>query len=102
MNEPTPAQAARSEAARQLVILAFAMVTLAIMLIVMRPDALKTLRMRSLAISGKVLGFASRQAGQVFMTVELMTGTQEYTIPYQLSLLRDQASLMYRKSTDAG
>lgn len=98
---PSPAQAAKSEAAKQAVILVFGIATLLIAMALMHPDSLRTLRMRTAAKSGRVLARLSREAGRVSMRTELRTGRQEYTIPYHLSMLRDRMASAYRRSSGA-
>lgn len=99
---PTPAQVAKSEAAKQVVILAAAVLTMCAVTVMTQPDSLRTLRMRSAAASSQLLASASRAAGRLFMRIELLTGAQHYQVPYRLSLLRDTARQMYKRDSDGG
>jgi hypothetical protein len=98
----TAADAARKEAAKQAVILVFMVATVLVVMAIHSPDSLRTLRMRSAAASNRLLACLSSGAGRICMKIELMTGVQEYEVPYRLSLLRDMASLMYRRDSDGG
>ena len=93
----TPGQAARTEAAKQLVMLVFAVITIVIITAATDRDSLKRWQMRLAAVSRRLLTSLARKAGRTSMRIELTTGTQEYSIPYQLSLMRDKAKGWYDK-----
>lgn len=99
---PSPAEAAKSEAAKQAVILVFMVATVLVVMAIHSPDSLRTLRMRSAAASSKLLAGAARGAGRVCMKIELSAGWEDYQIPYLLSLARDSARLMYKRDSDGG
>jgi hypothetical protein len=92
-----PMLAAKSEAAKQAVILLFAIITMVVVMAATKPDFLRTLRMRLAAASGRLLAFSSRRAGHISMGIELETGHRRYRIPYQLSLLRDKMQDRYER-----
>ena len=103
MSEPvTPADAAKSEAAKQAVILVAAVLTMCAVTVITQPDSLRTLRMRSAEASRKLLAALARAAGRQSMSLELETGWRQYGLPYRLSLLRDMASRKYRSDSDGG
>lgn len=97
-----PIEAAKSEAAKQAVILLFAVVTMVSVMVITQPDSFRTLKMRLAAGSSRLLSFLSRRAGHTSMGIELATGQQQYTLPYALSRLRDMTILMYNKETEGG
>jgi hypothetical protein len=98
--ETTPAQAAKSEAAKQLVILLFAILTMISVMAITQPDFLRTLRMRVAAVSSRLLSSAARRAGLTSMEIELRTGLQKYELPFHLSRLRDTATRIYNEESD--
>ena len=90
-----PSQVARAEAARQAVILVFAVLTLLLFMWLSRPDSLKVARMRVAAASSRALSSLSRRAGLTSMGIELTSGTEWYQIPLWLSMMRDKAQSAY-------
>lgn len=98
--EPGPGQAAKAEAARQLVILLFAVLTLLAMMALHNPDALRMARMRLAEGSRRLLTWLARRAGHTSMAIELGTGTQQYHLPYLLSQMRDKAQAAYDKARE--
>ena len=92
-----PSQVARAEAAKQAVILVFAVLTLLVMLWLSKPDALRTARLRVVAASSRALSSLSRRAGHTSMGIELTSGTEWYQIPLWLSRARDTATRMYER-----
>ena len=98
--DTTPAEAAKSEAAKQAVIMLFAILTMAFVMAITQPDFLRTLRMRVAAASSRLLSWAARRAGHTSMGIELQTGTQQYSVPYSLSRFRDMASRKYKEESD--
>ena len=95
-----PSQVARQEAAKQAVILVFAVLTLLVMLWLSKPDALRTARLRVVAASSRALSSLSRRAGRTSMGIELTSGTEWYQIPLWLSRARDMATRMYERDTE--
>ena len=95
-----PSQVARQEAAKQAVILLFAVVTVLVMLWLSKPDALRTVRMRVAAASSRVLSSLSRRAGHTSMGIELAAGTEQYHLPYLLSRMRDKAQAAYDRARE--
>ena len=95
-----PSQVAKQEAAKQAVILVFAVVTVLMMLWLSKPDALRSARLRVAAASSRVLSSLSRRAGHTSMGIELTSGTEWYQIPLRLSRLRDGATRMYERETE--
>lgn len=93
----TPAEAAKSEAAKQAVILLFMMAGMIAVMAVQDPDFLRTLRMRLAAASSRLLDVLAHHTGHSSMGVELATGKQSYNLPYRLSLLRDKCRRFYYK-----
>jgi hypothetical protein len=98
--EPSPGQAAKAEAARQLVILLFAVVTVLVVMAFHQPDLLRTLRMRVAAESRRHLTWLARRAGHTSMGMELRTGSEQYALPMWLSRLRDKAGDVYDRERD--
>ena len=98
--ELNPGQAARAEAARQVVILVFAVITLLAVLALSKPDLARTLRMRAAAGSRRHLTWLARRAGHSSMRTELETGRQQYQIPMILSLMRDKAAAFYDRERE--
>ena len=96
----TPVEAAKSEAAKQAVIMLFAILTMAFVMAITQPDFLRTLRMRVAAASSRLLSSAARRAGHTSMGIELTTGRQTYELPFHLSRLRDMASRKYKEESD--
>jgi hypothetical protein len=96
----TPAQIARAEAAKQAVILAFAVITLLVIMALHEPDFLRTQRMRAAAASRRLLTSLARRAGHTSMGIELQTGSEQYSLPLFLSRLRDKASELYDRDRD--
>ena len=95
-----PSQVARQEAAKQAVILVFAVLTLLVMLWLSKPDRLKAARLRAAAVSSRVLSSLSRRAGHTSMGIELTSGTEWYQVPLWLSRARDLATRMYERDTE--
>ena len=93
-----PSQVAKQEAAKQAVILVFAVVTVLMMLWLSKPDALRSARLRVAAASSRVLSSLSRRAGHTSMGIELAAGTEQYHLPYLLSTMRDKAQAAYDKA----
>lgn len=91
----TPAEAAKAEAAKQAVILAFTVIAVLVVMAVQDPDFLRTQRMRLAAASRRLLTSLARQAGHTSMGIELQTGSEQYHLPLLLSRLRDRASKAY-------
>lgn len=98
--EPSPGQAAKAEAARQAVILLFAVVTILLVMAMHDPDLLRTLRMRVAAESRRHLTWLARRAGHISMGTELRTGSEQYSLPMWLSRLRDKAGEAYDRERD--
>ena len=90
-----PSQVAKAEAAKQAVVLVFAVLTLLLFMWLSRPDSLRTARMRVAAASNRVLSSMSRRAGLTSMGIELAAGTEQYHLPYLLSTMRDKAQAAY-------
>ena len=95
-----PSQVARAEAAKQAVILVFAVLTLLAMLWLSKPDSLKVARLRVVAASSRLLSSLSRRAGHTSMGIELTSGTEWYQVPLWLSRARDMATRMYERDTE--
>ena len=95
-----PSQVARAEAAKQTVILVFAVLTLLVMLWLSKPDSLKVARLRAAAASSRVLSSLSRRAGHTSMGIELTSGTKWYQIPLWLSRARDTVTRMYEREAE--
>ena len=100
--DSTPADVAKSEAARQLVTLAFVIITMLVVTAATDPDFLRTLRMRLALLSSRLLAFLARKAGHASMGIELQTGRQKYSLPFALSRLRDKANHVYSNETEGG
>ena len=95
-----PSQVAKAEAAKQAVILVFAVLTVLMMLWLSKPDSLKAARLRVAAASSRVLSSLSRRAGHTSMGIELTSGTEWYQVPLWLSRARDMATRMYERETE--
>ena len=95
--EDSPAVVAQKEAAKQAVVLAFAIITFLIFTMLMKPDSLKTLRMRVFRMVRTLAAASAERAGHISMRTELRTGIREYSLPYVLSRLRDKAAGYYEK-----
>lgn len=95
----TAADAARREAAKQIVAFIFVILAAIVVMAVQDPDALKTWRMRLAAASGRLLSSTARRAGHISMGTELRTGMKEYSLPYALSKMRDKMTELYRKES---
>jgi hypothetical protein len=95
---PTPAQAAKSEAAKQAVILVFAVLTMLAIMALHDPDFLRTWRMRAAEGSRRLLSWLAQRAGHTSMGIELAAGTEQYHLPYLLSTMRDKAQAAYDKA----
>ena len=95
--EPGPAQAAKAEAAKQAVILVFAVLTMLALMALHDPDFLRTWRMRAAAGSRRLLTCLAQKAGHTSMGIELQTGSKQYGLPLLLSRLRDGATRMYER-----
>jgi hypothetical protein len=93
--EPTPGQAAKAEAAKQAVILVFAVATMLVIMGLHDPDAVRTWRMRAAEVSRRLLTWLARRAGHTSMGIELQTGSKQYTLPLLLSQMRDRAAELY-------
>ena len=93
--ESSPAQIAKAEAAKQAVILVFAVATILLVMAVHDPDFLRTCRMRAAAESRRLLTSLARRAGHTSMGIELAAGTRQYHLPYLLSTMRDKAQAAY-------
>jgi len=93
--EPSPAQVAKAEAAKQAVILVFAVLTVLAIMALHNPDFLRTWRMRAAAESRRLLTSLAQRAGHTSMGIELAAGTQQYHLPYLLSTMRDKAQAAY-------
>lgn len=91
----TPAEVAKAEAAKQAVILAFAVATMLVIMGLHDPDFLRTWRMRLAEASRRLLTSLARRAGHTSMGIELQTGSRQYAVPLLLSRLRDRATEMY-------
>jgi hypothetical protein len=102
MQDQSPSSVAKAEAAKQAVILIFAVLTMLFIMATTNPDFLKTWRMRAAAGSSRLLSFLSRKAGHTSMGIELTTGTQQYSLPYALSRLRDTATRIYNEESNYG
>ena len=98
--EASPGQVARTEAAKQAVILFFAVVTMVAVMAVTNPDAVKTWRMRLAEGSRRLLTSLARRAGHTSMGIELAAGTEQYHLPYLLSTMRDKAQSAYDKDRE--
>lgn len=90
-----PMETARAEAAKQAVILAFAIITMLVIMAISNPDAVREWRMRLAAAARRILARAAWRAGHSSMGIELSTGRRSYTLPFLLSKLRDRASRIY-------
>ena len=99
--EPSPGQAAKAEAAKQAVILVFAVATMVGVMAVTNPDAVRTWRMRLAEGSRRLLTWLARRAGHTSMGIELGTGTEQYHLPYLLSTMRDRAQQAYDRAREA-
>ena len=97
-----PIAVAKAEAAKQAVILVFAVITMAVFMAATKPDFLRTWRMRLAEASRRLLDFMARHAGHNSMGIELATGTEAYSLPYLLSQLRDRAAQTYHEESDNG
>ena len=93
--EPSPAQIAKAEAAKQAVILVFAVLTILLVMAVHNPDSLRTCRMRVAEGSRRLLTSLALRAGHTSMGIELAAGTKQYHLPYLLSTMRDKAQAAY-------
>jgi hypothetical protein len=90
-----PSQVAKAEAAKQAVILVFAVLTVLVIMALSKPDSLKNARLRVAAASSRALSSLSRSAGRTSMGIELTSGTEWYQIPLWLSMMRDRAQCAY-------
>ena len=93
-------EAAKTEFAKQAVALAFMVIALIIMAAATNQDLVKMWRMQVAAASRQLLSSAARRAGHFSMGTELRTGQQKYSLPYQLSLMRDKAKAAYDKAKE--
>ena len=93
--EPSPAQIAKAEAAKQAVILVFAVATILLVMAVHDPDFLRTARMRLAEGSRRLLTSLAQRAGHTSMGIELAAGTEQYHLPFLLSTMRDKAQAAY-------
>ena len=99
--ESGPADAAKREAAKQLVILVFGLITLILYMSLMKPDFRKTLRMRAARTTRSLAEASAQRLGHSSMGAELATGREEYTLAYLASLIRDWAADQYEKGRGA-
>ena len=95
-----PGQVAKTEAAKQAVILVFAVVTMLAVMAVTNPDAVRTWRMRLAEGSRRLLTWLAQRAGHTSMGIELSAGTEQYHLPYLLSNLRDKAQQAYDRARE--
>ena len=98
--EPSPAQVAKTEAAKQAVILLFAVATMVAVMAVTHPDVVKTWRMRLAEGSRRLLTLLARRAGHTSMGIELAAGTEQYHLPLLLSRMRDKAQAAYDQARE--
>lgn len=95
--EETPREVASREFAKQAVAFVFLVLGMLAVMAIQDPDFLRTQRMRLAAASRQLLSWSARRVGHISMGTELATGHQQYTIPYQLSLLRDKMNKIYEQ-----
>ena len=98
--EPSPGAAAKTEAAKQAVVLVFAVLTMVAVMAITSPDTVRTWRMRLAEGSRKLLTWLARRAGHTSMGSELAAGTQQYHLPFLLSTMRDRAQAAYDKARE--
>jgi len=98
--EPTPGQAAKTEAAKQAVILVFTVAAMVAVMAATNPDAVRTWRMRLAEGSRRLLTLLARRAGHTSMGIELAAGTEQYHLPYFLSTMRDKAQQAYDRARE--
>ena len=98
--EPTPVAVAKTEAAKQAVILVFAVATMVAVMAVTNRDAVRTWRMRLAEGSRRLLTCLAQRAGHTSMGIELAAGTEQYHLPYFLSTMRDKAQAAYDKARE--
>jgi hypothetical protein len=55
-------------------------------------------KMGLLARMGRLTDWAARRTGEASMGAELATGQRNYSLPYGLSLLRDQLAVAYNRA----
>lgn len=55
-------------------------------------------RMRALLTLGRWTGSAARRTGAASMRAELVTGQENYVLPYGLALAREQLTVMYDRT----
>lgn len=96
----TPAQAAKAEAAKQAVILVFAVATMVAVMAVTNRDLLRTYRMRVAEASRRLLTSLAQRAGHTSMGIELAAGTEQYHLPLLLSRMRDKAQAAYDRARE--
>lgn len=96
--ETSPAEVAKQEAAKQAVILVFAVLTMAAVMALHNPDSLRTFRMRVAEVSRRLLTWLAHRAGHTSMGIELATGARQYSLPYLLSQMRDKAEAAYDRA----
>jgi hypothetical protein len=94
----TPSQAAKTEAAKQAVMLAFMIIGVIVIMAIQNPDFLQTWRMRLSAASSRLLSAAAWRAGRAGMEIELSTGYEKYGLPFALSQMRDRAKARYDRA----
>ena len=92
---------ARDEAKRQAVILVFAIIGYAALMVMMDPDKLRTWAMRTVDASRRLLDSTARQLGVLSMETELKTGREEYSLPYLLAVCRDKLKKIYEGMSNA-
>ena len=98
--ETSPGQAAKAEAAKQAVILVFAVVTMIVVVAMTNPSVVRIWRMRLAEGSRRLLTLLARRAGHTSMGIELGTGTEQYHLPLFLSRLRDKAQAEYDRARE--
>lgn len=91
---------ARDEAKRQAVILVFAIIGYAALMVMMDPDKLRTWGMRMVDESRRLLDSTARKLGVLSMETELRTGQEEYSLPYRLAILRDKMAAIYKRMSN--
>ena len=97
---PSPHQVAKLEAAKQAVVLVFAVLTMLLVMGVTNPDAVRTWRMRLAEGSRRLLTLMAQRAGHTSMGIELSAGTEQYHLPFLLSTMRDKAQAAYDKARE--
>ena len=96
----TPAAIAKAEAAKQAVILVFAVATMVAVMALTNRDAVRTWRMRLAEASSRHLTWLAQRAGHTSLGIELAAGTEQYHLPYLLSTMRDKAQAAYDRARE--